>query len=414
MESIVLLLVVLIIGYISTHFIFSRIQLKYYVPSGVEYVFLGIILGPNFSNWINSSFKINYLQIINQELLSQISPGLTASIGILGFIYGLNFKFSAISKAEPEHWRIAFSEILTSLVLIGLTSFSAFYYFFYNGNNLNELIAAAYALSIVGALSSNFIIRTLREKNDSTGVVGDSLHNSSLINSNLNIFLYGLLFGIIHIGSSKNVFFTSIEWIVISILLAILIGFLFFIFIGRETDENKLFVAVLGVVLFTSGIGYYLNFSPLYMNFILGATLTNVSKVTVNIEKSLKRLSHPLNILIVVIAGFMWVPADLHTFLIAVPAFILLRFLSKYIAGYISFHSAYSKEIVTAKIGNGLMSLDIIACAMVVDYMNVYKNELTPIVVSAILSGVILFNIFGFSFAKNLLIDVGEITGEKL
>lgn len=414
MESLIILLAVLLLGYVSTNFVFSRIQLKYYVPSGIEYIFLGIILGPYFANWFSNSFGISYPQIIDREMLAQISPGLTVAIGVIGFIYGLNFKISEISKSEPEHWRIAFFEIFTAIILIGLTSFGLFYYFYYDGRNLGELIAAAYALSIIGALSSNFIIRTLRENHDSKGVVGDSLHNSSLINSNLNIFVYGLLFAAFHIGSGKNVFFTSIEWIVISIALALLIGFLFLIFIGRESDENKIFVAVIGVVIFTSGIAYYLNFSPLYMNFLLGATLANISKITVNIEKSLSRLSHPLSILIVVIAGFMWMPTDLITFLIAVPAFILLRYLSKYAAGSISFHSAYSKEKVTAKIGSGLLSLDIIACAMIVDYMNVYKNELTPIVVSAVLSGVIVFNLFSYSIAKNLLVDVGEITGEKL
>ncbi|PIQ07875.1 MAG: hypothetical protein COW71_14870 [Ignavibacteriales bacterium CG18_big_fil_WC_8_21_14_2_50_31_20] len=413
MESLIVLIVVLILGYISTHFIFNKIQSRYYVPSGIEYIFLGIIISPAFSLWFKDFLGYSYPNLISNEMISQLVPGIAAAIGFIGFFYGLNFNFKNISSSEPEHWRLALFEIFFSFLIIGGISFFSLNYFWGNESNQNDIIAASFALSVIGALSSNFIITSLIKTNNVSGNIGISLNKSSLINSNLNIFLYGLLFSIIHIGANSSIAISAIEWIVISIALAFLIGFLFFIFIGRETDENKLFVAVLGIVIFTSGIAYFLNFSPLYMNFILGMMLSNISKIATKIKESLEKLFQPMSILIVVMAGFIWVPPSLTIFILVVLIFILLRFITKSTAGAVAFHSAYSKDKLSPNIGKGLMSLDIVACAMIIDYVNVYKNEFTPMVVSAALASIILFNIAGYSMAKNLLVDVGEITGES-
>nr|WP_319776233.1 hypothetical protein [uncultured Sphaerochaeta sp.] len=414
MTSIIVFIAILFLGYISTNFIFGRLKTRYYIPSGVEYIFLGIILGPAFANWFTTVFKITFPVFIDHQVLIQMNPGIALSIGFVGFIYGLNFKLREIVKSKPEHWRLAFSEIIFSLLFIGGISFILLYYFFYDSNNFREIIAASYAIGIIGSLSSNYIINSLISRYSVVGKITESLRNASLINVNLLIFLYGLLFASVHVGTKEGINFTPTEWIVISVVLTLLIGFLFFLFLGRESDSNKYFVAVLGIIIFTSGVAYYINFSPLYMNFILGAILANLSKTSENLRGSLDRLFNPLTILIVVMAGFYWIPCDLYTFIIVAGLFVLVRFSAKLTAGWFADYSKYENENLNAGIGKALLPLDVVACAMVLDYMNVYKNEFSSIVMSAILSGVIFFGIFSYSSAKNHLIDSGEIAGEKL
>ncbi|NCS87142.1 MAG: hypothetical protein AUK34_11115 [Ignavibacteria bacterium CG2_30_36_16] len=414
MSSIIVLLLILIIGFISTNLIFHRLHTNIYAPSGIEYIFLGIIIGPAFSDFINKSFNTQIPHLINSEMLNQLSPGISAAIGIIGFIYGLRFKFSSIQKAIPEHIRLAFFELITGFVLLGGAAFGIFYYFFFDGTNIFEIIAASYAAGIMGSLSSNYVIDSLIKKYNITGSFAKSIHQASLLNLNISILLYGLLFGIIHIGAEKGIFITPTEWVVISVMLALTIGFLFFIFVGREEDENKLFVAVLGITIFTSGAAYYINFSPLCMNLILGIILGNFSKVTSKIENALGRLLHPLSMLVVVMTGYFWMPASFGVSAAAIIIFIILRYFSKYAGGYIAYKSAYNKSMFDQNIGKGLLPIDIIVCAMVVDYILVYQNQFTPIVVTAVLTAAIFFNLFSYSSTKNYLIDSGEITGENL
>ena len=413
MTPLIVFLIILILGYVSTNLVFNKIQSRFYVPSGIEYIFLGILIGPAFSNWVTKTFQINYPEIVTHDILLQLSPGISAAIGFVGLAYGLKFKLKDLSKVEPEHFRLTFADLSFSIIIIGGTSFGILYYVFFNGKNLLDIIAASYALSVMGGVTSHFIIESVIKRYKVNGKIAVALNNVSVLNVNFNIFIYGILFSVIHLGASENVKLSPTEWVVISILLAVIIGILFFIFIGREQDENKLFVAVLGIAIFTSGVAYFLNFSPLYMNFILGVILTNLSKISDKIDASLTRLLRPFGILIVIMAGFYWLPATQWVFVVAVLSFIILRFYTKKIAGYLAYKSSFDHDKLHFEIGRGLLSSDIIVAAMIIDYVNVYQNQFTPIVISCVLSALIFYSIIGFSTTKNYLIDVGEITGEK-
>lgn len=421
MTPLIIFIGVLILAFLSTNFLREKIQTKFYTPSGIEYIFIGIVIGPAFANWVQLSFHVQYSELINNEVLEQLSPGISAAIGIIGLIYGLKFKLTDFQNADTEHIRLTAFEIIITLLFLGGISFGALYYFFFDGKNLYELITASFFLAVTGSVSSSYAIKALFNKYKPAGPIFSALGSSAAMNLNINIFIYGLLFGLFHIGgknSLEGVFdshkITPTEWAVVSILLAILIGVLFNIFLGREEDENKFFVAVIGITIFTSGLAYYLNFSPLYMNFLLGFVLANLSKVSQKLESALSRFIEPISLLIVITAGFYWMPPDTKTFIAASALFILLRFISKKTAGYFAFISALEKEKLSSRIGSGLIVQDIIVCAMVIDYLNVYKSDLTPIVVSSALVSVIFFGLIGYSSTKKLLVDSGEITGENL
>ncbi len=421
MTPLIIFIGVLILAFLSTNFLREKIQTKFYTPSGIEYIFIGIVIGPAFANWVRLSFHVQYSELINNEVLEQLSPGISAAIGIIGLIYGLKFKLTDFQNADTEHIRLTAFEIIITLLFLGGISFGALYYFFFDGKNLYELITASFFLAVTGSVSSSYAIKALFNKYKPAGPIFSALGSSAAMNLNINIFIYGLLFGLFHIGgknSLEGVFdshkITPTEWAVVSILLAILIGVLFNIFLGREEDENKFFVAVIGITIFTSGLAYYLNFSPLYMNFLLGFVLANLSKVSQKLESALSRFIEPISLLIVITAGFYWMPPDINTFIAASALFILLRFISKKTAGYFAFISALEKEKLSSRIGSGLIVHDIIVCAMAIDYLNVYKSDLTPIVVSSALVSVIFFGLIGYSSTKKLLVDSGEITGENL
>jgi hypothetical protein len=317
-----------------------------------------------------------------------------------------------MNGTEPEHWRLFIFEFLFSAIIIGGGSFLLISYYWV-GIDFWVVISASYVIAVAGLVNSNYLINQIAEKYKITGPVISSLKNSSFLNVNFSILLFGLIFGINHIGTKEQIYFTSSEWILITLFLAIFIGFLFFIFLAREEDENKVFVAVLGIVIFTSGTAYFLNYSPLFMNFILGLVISNVSKISIKIERSLSRIFHPLGILIVVMAGFFWVPSNLDIFIASAFILIILRYISKIFAGQIAYTTSFTKTNLCGNVGKGLLFQDIIVCSMMIDYLTVYKNVLTPVVISAVLVSVIFYSLVSFSSAKNILIDAGEISAES-
>gem|GEM_PF-804141 len=413
MNPIFIFVLVLIFGYILTSLIVNNFLSKYYTPIGIEYIFLGIILGPAFTNWIQTTFDFEYPTLISRDFLLQLEPGVAAVIGFIGLTYGLKFNLKKIVKLEKEHLRLVFTDILFGLLMLGGISFALLYFFFYKGNNLTEIATASAALSLMGIAVSPSLIRSVIEKYNSAGKITDTLTSVSEVIVNISILLFGLLFGIVHIGANPRFEMSPVEWIVSGLMLSVIIGLLFFIFLGREKDENKFIAAVTGIAIFTSGIAYSINFSPLYMNFILGLILANFSSVYKKMEHALSRYLMRFEVLIIIIAGFYWIPPGQNVFFIAVAAFLIIRYIYKMLGGYFAYSSSYDKDQLVPSIGKGINSHGIIAAVMVIDYMSVYKNEFTAIVVSCILTSILIFELISIITTTDLLVDSGEIRKVK-
>jgi Kef-type K+ transport system membrane component KefB len=414
MLPIIILLSVLIFAYASVNFIFRKLQSRVYIPTGIEYIFLGVIISPAFANWVHWAFGWDYPKIFSGDLLNQLNLGVTLVIGLTGFIYGLNFKITEMRRVSKEGYRLAFSEILLSFITAGTISFLLFLLLYHDWKNLYGYISASFMLSLAVAISSGFIIKSLMDKYHINEQFARLIKESSFINVNFILLLYGFVFAVPYLRGNLFLNFSSFEWIVIGAILICLIGFLFFVFLGKDFDDKKIFIAVVGIIIFTSGIAYSMNFSPLYLNFILGLIIANTSKISNQIRESLNKLKHPLSVLIIIFAGYFWMPASVIAFIVSAILFIVLRYLIKIFSGKMAYVFAFNKSKIDSGIGKGLLPIEIILAAMVIEYSNVFKGEIASIVMSAVFCGMIFYGISGYNFVKKYLVDVGELKEEKL
>jgi len=149
------------------------------------------------------------------------------------------------------------------------------------------------------------------------------------------------------------------------------------------------------------------------MNFILGLIIANTSKISSQIRDSLNKLMHPLAILIIIFAGYFWMPANVIPFIVSAVLFIGIRYIVKIFSGRVAYGFAFNKSKIDSGIGKGLLPVEIILAAMVIDYSNVFKGEITSVVMSAVFCGMIFYGITGYNFVKKYLVDVGELKEEK-
>ena len=227
------------------------------------------------------------------------------------------------------------------------------------------------------------------------------------------MFLFGLFFGINYPFESL-IKLTSTEWILVSSSISFIIGVSFFIFLGREDDDNFLFASVLGIVIFTSGLAYFLGTSSLFMNLIVGMIMANLSKQREKVDQVLTEMLKPFLSFTILMAGVFWMPPNLTVFIAAVFFFIFLRFVANRITGFWVYMISYDKTQTHPQINKGILPIDIVVCAMVLDYIRVFNNEFTPLVVTAALCSLLFFTASGYLTTKNFLIDAGEITRETL
>lgn len=405
MITILQLIAILVVGYLSAHYLIGKLQSRYFFTSGVEYIILGILVGPQVTN------------VMTREVIAQLLPVMSLALGSIGLIAGLQMRFRDFFEAPSEHYRVAAMEMVITFLLIGGIFGGLFWYLMAadlsGADKLMAVMTATLVLATTAAVSAQPAIRGLEEHYRARGKISDLLQFAGWFDSLLGIVLFGLMFCLFHTGQTSGIRpLTRTEWVAISLGFGIVLGILFYLFLGREQSAEKLRLALIGIVIFSSGTAYYLHLSPLFINLVLGIMLANTSRIRKRLLEVLQSFEHPLYVVLLVFAGAAWeLRFDRKWYLIAglALAYLLLRSAGKYLGGYLSWKTSEEPQAVAPNVGSGLMSQGVVAVAMLVNYQQVYQNKFTQIVAACVLASVVINEFISPKLLKDLLTGVSEI-----
>lgn len=410
MNAFIVLILILIFGFISFHFFNKKLQEKFLYFTGLEYLFLGILIGAPFINWINSTLNLDFPILLTPESSLQLRPITALVIGTVGFTTGLKLRFKNYTNVNRERIRLAFTDVIFTTLFMSGVFYAIFTYFFDSELTLPESLVNALVLGTTASTYSPTVIDTLAKKFKISGPNFTTLSFDSSISNVISIILFGMLFSIVHIGKTHNLPITITEWFVINVLLGIVIGILFFIFLEREQSENKLFLALMGIIIFTSGAAYYLNFSSLFITMILGIFIANTSKVYEKIEETLTKVEHPFYVFILIYAG---ATININNWLLWMGGLILylvVRMSIKNFNGWFAYQASYDKSAFNPTIGKGLNSQGMIAIAMALNFIQVYRNQFVDLIFAIVIFSVIVNEFLSIKWTRDLLIDLNEVS----
>ena len=92
--TVVLLVIVIGVAYVLAHNVVERLQRRFLVVSGAEYLLLGALLGPTFP------------AIGVFDNITGIVPVIALAAGWVGLLRGTDFDFASLQKLDPATWRI--------------------------------------------------------------------------------------------------------------------------------------------------------------------------------------------------------------------------------------------------------------------------------------------------------------------
>jgi Kef-type K+ transport system membrane component KefB len=405
MLPIIELIAILAVGYLSAHYLIGKLQSRYFFTSGVEYIILGVLVGPQVTD------------VMTREVVAQLMPVMSLALGSIGLIAGLQLRLRDLFEAPAEYYRVACLEMLTTFLLLGGAFGLVFWYPLSGGlagaEKVMAVAPAALVLATTGAVSAQAAIRGVEAHYHARGRLSDLLPFAGWFDSLLGIVLFGLLFCLFHTGETSRIRpLTRTEWAAVSIGFGIALGVLFYLFLGRERSREKLRLALIGIVIFSSGTAYYLNLSPLFINLVLGVMLANTSQIRGRLLEVLEAVEKPLYVVLLVVAGAAcelsfgqpwYVVAGLAT------GYWLLRAAGKYLGGYLAWKSSAEPQTYTRGVGGGLLSQGVVAAAMLVNYQQVYQNRFTHLVAVCVLVSVVLNEFFSPKLMKDLLAGAREI-----
>lgn len=385
-NSVLMFIGLLGIGFIVSHFTLFKPRAAIggfpLFLLGLEYLFLGILIGPAVLN------------LLTTNILNSLRPIIVLELGWIGILYGLQFQRDILSKTPLGHFLIM---LIVAVVTFGivLASVWGFFQWIFPEKFKIDLIAALMIASIAVVSSpSSFAILGQIKRVKRTGTTASLFQRVSSLDGIFGLIAFAIIFASFHVyGKGEAKILNGWEWGILSILLGVIMGFLLYLFIRRTRHGDDMVVLLLGFIVFSSGIAAFLHLSPLVISFVSGVVLTNrrLPNRKVLFEMLLKA-EKVLYVILLIVAGAMCKFNSIVWILALAGIYLLTRTMGKFL-GFAVARTTLNLKMLQPTGGFGLLTQGGLAIAMVVSYALVYRGELTSIILTAVLFSVVVFQL---------------------
>lgn len=380
-------------AYLLAHLVVERAQQRFLFVAGIEYLGLGVVLGP-------AVFPV-WLQPLGD--LTSLAPIFAFVAGWVGLLTGLE------ADRGRTSWR-AVRIALADTVVTGACVAAATYAFLRSGL-LGEAdpaaaLAAALVLGAAASAGSSSAIDLLESRYG--GVETEllpMLGRATRLGDLVSISVFGLVFCFFHAGGTLTAAPPSPgAWILLTVGIGLTLGLVLFLFLGSDESEGHVFLGMTGILLFASGAAFFLKLSALTVNLVLGVVLGRTA-LGGRVAAELDRTAKPVTLVLLVFAGALWRPVPLWTGTAFVVGYLLVRLLAKVLASAV----ATLGTPLRLDLFRGMLAQGNAAVAMAVSYQLVYDGEIVDLVYTAVVVGTVLSELLSPRLLRGLLVDAGEL-----
>ncbi|MFC1854204.1 hypothetical protein ACFL27_28810 [candidate division CSSED10-310 bacterium] len=392
------LLIIIFLAFSGYHLTFRSFRLplfarKFYL-TGTEFLFLGLLLGPQFFN------------LLDAETCKGLEPLSALVLGWIGLIFGFQFEIVKIRRYLLDLFLVAvFEGILTFFIV-----FCGIYFilpFFMDITGSMKIVVALTLSSAatctaqtgIALLTSDFV--AIRQN------IAKLLRYISSIDSLVALLIFSIVFFF------RPSLFAQASWLrhlgwgaLISAAACAGLLLLYLLFLSQRRDESDLTLVVIGMAVFTSGIASIINYSPLLANFFVGFCIVNLSREKERIYNILISIEKPVYLLMLVLLGAIWKPNSAWIFFLAA-GYCLCRFLAKVTGGYLITRISERLKHHPGTLGFGLLEQGGLPFAILFDFQKGFPFETTLVVTSLTLWAILFNDFLSPSFLKRLLKEEG-------
>lgn len=376
--------------YITAHFVVDRLQKKYLFASGAEYIALGV--------------GLSYLAVFHHR--ETYIPAITFAVGWIGLMFGLNLPIRQLFR-NGAALRLA----LTEFVFVGLglgAIFSALLYFFVEANLSSCIICGGILGSTALATSSSAIDVVYQRFPSVESHVINLLRQGTKINNIISILFFSVLLCTYRrehiLGDMYQ--HAQLEGGMLIALVTIVFGYLlsklYSVFLIENDSENSRFLAITGFICFAAGAAVYVEVPVLLLMMFMGLGFAKKHKE--GIISMMRGSQKPVILILLIFAGVQLEKVALGTASCMLLGFLVLRFLSKALASWLSsYGSTIRGDIFRGNLAQGEISLAIAFAFQLID------GPAADMSYALAIASVAFYELLSPRWLRDLLIDIGEI-----
>jgi hypothetical protein len=400
MRAIVTIFIFLIVGYLGSRRFVSNAMRRYpwngLLVTGVEFLVLGVILGPRA------------LGLITQDVMVDLEPVIYLTLGSIGLLVGIEATWAQVRKTSPAIIRVLLLESVSFLLVLAPLAYLVLSGLF-SGAPVSERVLFATVLAVTASVSSPTIIGLLSIVLPSRGPLTNTVKIISALSPFLPLLTYGLLFTVIHPRVfGQEMFGAGIVWWLFLNLVALTLGFFMVLFTRERCSDDEMLLLIVGTVLVVGGLCFFLQLSSLYTGLVMGFVVGNLSRKRDQIFRELHLIEKILFVAFLILVGASLEISGFVVFAVAT-GYCLLRLLLKIMVTGRAVGRQFPRIRPGSRRGGLVLTAQGgIALAIAMDCALASESEVAGVVLAVVAVAVVINDVSAVAITRRVFATAGE------
>jgi hypothetical protein len=287
MSGIAVLLGLLIVAYIGSMLVGGRTIRGFGLPSGAEYLVLGVVVGPHV------------LGVLPRSTVRSFEPIFVCAAAWLALVAGLGYLLVGSRRVKIGRALIGvLTAALVAAVVAGALWLALGELGTLSGYQRLELSLGA---GVVGCETTRHTVRWVAERHGASGPLSDWLADMARASALVPVLGLGVLFALMPDSPLSS--FTVPARVGAGAGLGVLLGLVAVVLLGREFRRDESWGILLGTSLLAAGIAARLGLAAVATLFVMGLTIAVVSPHRLDIKLMVQPTEKPVLLPVVLVAG---------------------------------------------------------------------------------------------------------------
>lgn len=263
MNAVVLLMGLLVLSYLGSFLVTGRTVGGTGLPSGVEYVALGFVLGPQALGWVGG------------DMLEAFEPVVQVALGWLAFGVGLDFGYAGEKRVRVGSLVLGtFGALATGGAVAAAAWFAMV--LLHAGGGVAERVLLAGGVGAACSETTRHAVRWIVDRHSARGPLADCLNELAHADQMLPLLAVACLFAI-EPTRSVAVRVPLRDWPALTVGLGLVLGAGAALLLRNNLPQNDTWAVLFGVSLIAIGTSARLALSTLTASFFMGIAVSVLS-----------------------------------------------------------------------------------------------------------------------------------------
>jgi Kef-type K+ transport system membrane component KefB len=378
-KTILGLLTLITLAYLGGHPRVLALERKLGISQMITAGFPFVVLG-----WVARTPSVG---LLNDKLLSELSPLLRVGLGCIGFVTG----FAFATRLQPSHAMVRTVAFATVVPFACVAVLSGLLLLWMSGDLSSEalrdpvFLRDALILGTAGAMTGK-LSPEMSRRSETDALMGPFLRLEELV----GIIGLAVIAAYFRPGVAVSWQLPGTAWLLLTLGLGASLGLIAYLVLNRPQDGPEFVLLTLGLIGFCAGTAGYLRLSPIVVAFIAGTSLALLPELARRrLREALRRMERPIYLLSLIVIGALWQIDDWRGWVL-VPVFTGARLLGKHVGVWLV--PRFAGQPLTREQSRALTLAPIgpLAIAIVVNAQLLYPGgSISPIVAAVIVGGML-------------------------